>query len=227
MRTIVIGDIHGELNLLRALITKLQPQADDVLIFVGDYIDRGPDSKGVIDFLLELKHIHSCVFLRGNHEEMLLSSFNSGDQEVYDWWFRNGGLATLVSYQDESIIGMDIAPPSLVPESHMSFIRNTRLLHLLQDHNTVVTHAGFESDEAISTQLVKKDVWIRSHWEQVFSGENPDSFPWEMRVICGHTILQEPYRSEKLIGIDLGSFKTGKLCAYLVEEDRFVIAEVA
>ncbi len=95
MGLIAIGDIHGCVDTLDALLSRLAPAEDDHLIFIGDYIDRGPDSKGVIDRLLTLRQSQQCTFLRGNHEAFMLAYLQDREFEL---WGMNGGVATLRSY---------------------------------------------------------------------------------------------------------------------------------
>ena len=82
MRKFAVGDIHGCLHLLKKLIDIIQPTNEDTIIFLGDYIDRGPDSKGVIDFLIDLKDKTNCIFLIGNHEDMMLQYLKSYRNKV-------------------------------------------------------------------------------------------------------------------------------------------------
>ena len=82
MSIIAIGDIHGCARTLDALLQTLAPKSDETLLFVGDYIDRGPDSKGVIDRLIRLKKEHPCIFLRGNHEDLLLRYLDHGEFDL-------------------------------------------------------------------------------------------------------------------------------------------------
>lgn len=96
MRTLAIGDIHGCNAALRALLEKVRPESTDQVIFLGDYIDRGPASRAVIHTLLELRKACTTVFLRGNHEVMILDA--RGDATKASLWQSYGGLETLVSY---------------------------------------------------------------------------------------------------------------------------------
>ena len=95
-RYIAITDIHGELEKLNSVLSKIEFRDDDIIVFLGDYIDRGPDSKGVVERVLELGEKHKCVYLIGSHEYALLHSKND---EYYDYLFWNyGGPATVKSY---------------------------------------------------------------------------------------------------------------------------------
>jgi len=109
MGLIAIGDIHGCAKSLDALLERLELSDDDHLLFVGDYIDRGPDSKGVIDRLLDLREEYECTFLRGNHESLMLGYLNAG---AFNLWRVNGGIATLQSYMKNG------QPDVEIPEAH-------------------------------------------------------------------------------------------------------------
>src|SRR5437868_5510570 len=96
MRTLAIGDLHGCALHLDRLLAAVQPTAEDTLIFLGDYVDRGPDSRGVIERVLQLKQTHECLFLKGNHELMMLRArTDSSEMRI---WLQVGGAQTLGSY---------------------------------------------------------------------------------------------------------------------------------
>src|SRR6476646_6510 len=95
-RMLAIGDVHGCLTALDTLLGFVQPTPDDQLVFLGDYVDRGPDSKGVLNRLIELQRTGSAVFLRGNHEIMMLGARNGRDD--FRFWFACGGAEALESY---------------------------------------------------------------------------------------------------------------------------------
>ena len=119
MRTLAIGDIHGSYTALTTLLERVRPRPNDRLVFLGDYIDRGPGSRQVIDTLLELRKSCSPVFIRGNHEVMFLQSRIDPDQS--NLWQSYGGLETLHSYgaqyRDDWV--------SLIPNAHWEFFEQT------------------------------------------------------------------------------------------------------
>src|SRR5262249_30858987 len=100
MRTIAIGDIHGCLRALDLLLEVIQPRPDDVLITLGDYVDRGPDSRGVLDRLIELQSQCKLIALKGNHDIMMMRGRD--DFAAYEDWTHCGGKATLQSYGADS-----------------------------------------------------------------------------------------------------------------------------
>ena len=129
MRTIAIGDIHGCAKALRALIDSIQPEPEDLLVFLGDYVDRGPDSRGVIDLLIELKHRCRTVFLLGNHEIMFRGVLRGIDPSL---WLELGGRPTLTSYGGRI---------ENVPASHLEFLDQLQPYFETDQHMFV--HANF------------------------------------------------------------------------------------
>src|SRR5262249_48726451 len=125
-----VGDIHGERERLAALLASLPLQPDDRIVFVGDYMDRGPHAKGVVDLLLSLADDYACVFLAGNHESMFLD-FLGWRGEAYfagDAFLANGGDRTLASYGYFELA--DPAPQHLaLPAAHEKFYRELALYH--------------------------------------------------------------------------------------------------
>lgn len=212
MGMIAIGDIHGCAKTLDGLLRKLELMAEDHLIFVGDYIDRGPDSKGVIDRMLVLKEKYRCTFLRGNHEELLLGYLDDGE---YDIFAMNGGIATLSSYMTQQ-------GEMEIPDSHIEFVRDTELY--LETEEFVFVHAGLRPDLTVAQNLEGGNsevfLWERSHLK---AGD----LPWEKTVVCGHTPRPKPLNKPELINIDTGCVyyaypSMGTLTAVRLPEREFV-----
>ena len=215
MGLIAIGDVHGCAQSLDALIEKLAPAADDHLVFVGDYVDRGPDSKGVIERLFDLDERFECTFLRGNHEALMLDYLDHGEFEL---WRMNGGLPTLESYRASK-------GKIEIPESHVNFIRGTDLFYDADDFFFV--HAGLRPDFSVADNIKHGDerifLWERGHLQA-------KKVVWEKPVICGHTPHSEPISKDKLIMIDTGCVyhshpMLGKLSAVRLPEREFVSVE--
>ena len=171
-RLIAIGDIHGHLDKLNQLLRKVEPSVEDRLVFLGDYIDRGPDSKGVVDRLIAIKkQFPETIFLRGNHDQMLLDAlieigalegerlrdfspvFAAGvemsDLEVF---LLNGGQTTLASYNISSL-------RDGLPEKHLAFIRETLFLWRFEQFTFV--HAGIEAGVPLEQQDAEFLLWQR------------------------------------------------------------------
>lgn len=212
MGLIAIGDIHGCRKTFDALMDELAPATDDHLVFVGDYIDRGPDSKGVIDRMLEIRETYRCTFLRGNHERFMLDYLDDG---TFNLWSANGGVSTVRSYTDGRA-------QLNIPDEHAEFVRSTELYYQTDDFFFV--HAGLKPNLTIEENLDRfgEDVflWERGHMKA-------DSFAWEKPVVCGHTPQAEPINREKLLAIDTGCVYhmhpgLGRLTAVRLPERDFV-----
>jgi serine/threonine protein phosphatase 1 len=167
-RTIAIGDIHGCSVALRTLLPAINPQSDDTLVLLGDYIDRGPDSRGVLDQLIELVERCEVVPLLGNHELMLLQSLSN--REMFEFWRACGGNETLQSYGG-SLDNM--------PFEHLVFLRGLRRYH--ETEKFIFVHANY--DEALPIDQASDDLLFWEHVKWVppsphFSGKT---------VIVGHT----------------------------------------
>ena len=214
MGLIAIGDIHGCVGTLDVLLEHLAPTEDDHLIFVGDYIDRGPDSKGVIDRMLALAKSHRCTFLRGNHEAFMLTYLENRDFEL---WGMNGGVATLRSYAEgeESFH---------IPEEHITFVQQTELYYDTPDFFFV--HAGVRPELTIAENMAQcgEDVFL---WEREHLHALDYELAWEKTVVCGHTPKPEPLNRDKLIDIDTGCVyhmhpHMGHLTAVRLPEREFI-----
>ena len=197
--TYVIGDIHGCLRPLQRLLGKIAPQPGDEVVFIGDYIDRGPQSREVVDYLLGLPH--RCVFLLGNHEKMLLDYLDGKDEGLF---LPNGGLATIQSYGGHV---------TNIPPAHLRFFRDLRPMH--DTANYLFVHAGIRPLVPLERQRVEDLVWIRQEFFQ-FVGRFPKP------IVFGHTPLRKVLMAPDRIGIDTGCVYGGKLtCVRL--PDREVI----
>lgn len=171
MATYAIGDIHGCLTALTSLADAVQFQPDDTIVFLGDYIDRGPNSKGVIDWLLEFEKEHNAVFLKGNHEIMMLAARSSQAHLAY--WLGFGGAEVLDSYG----IGDDSGWALQIPAQHWDFV--DRGLTFYETPGAVFVHAGFNPERALTEQLEH-----HLYWEKYVE---PTAHPDGRWVICGHT----------------------------------------
>lgn len=209
---VVIGDIHGCVRSLEALWEKLEPVKDRPHIFVGDYIDRGEDSKGVVDFLLSVQSERRCIFLRGNHEQMLMSAEN---EDKFEIWMRNGGRLTMKSY------GYPASVHELPPD-HLEFYRTTLMYCELPSY--FIVHAGIPANVSIQEATAGDEHYDYMLWERLHL--NAFETPWEKTVIFGHTARAYPIRRDKMLGIDTGcvydSPGLGKLTAVQLPEMTFV-----
>ncbi len=147
-----IGDIHGCFNKLVSLMDKVNIDFNqDTIVFMGDYIDRGPDSFEVVEYLMHLKKKYSnIVLLKGNHEEMLLNYLSGSDRYLY---LSNGGQQTIESYMDRPY-NIKAGP---IPSDHLDFIKSLDLFYETEDY--IFVHAG-----------LKKRCHLKSKWQTIFSG---------------------------------------------------------
>jgi len=196
-RILIIGDIHGCLDLLKRLMEKINWDAKkDRLIFLGDYIDRGKDSRGVIDYILDLQKQSSRIeCLKGNHEAVFLDYLSGGDG---DRFLMNGGTSTLASYVADGVKG----PVPMIPGRHERFLLSLKMMVELDDF--YVVHAGFRPGVPIEKQNQEDMLWIR----RTFIYSNHD---FGKKIIFGHTPLMEPLIMENKIGIDTGAVYGRKL----------------
>ena len=201
MRYIVLTDIHGELEKLENVLSKIEAHKDDVFVFMGDYIDRGPDSRGVVDRVIEQSNYNKCIYLMGSHEYALL---HSKEDDYYDFLFKNyGGPATVRSYGSfENIFKI-----------HGEFFKNLQFYYLTD--NYLFVHAGINPDYPLEEQNEVDLVYIRGKF--IYSPHN-----LKQKIIFGHTEFSHPYIDEGKIGIDLGcgKFPYAKLCALILEDGR-------
>ena len=208
-RTLVIGDIHGCLAPLEHLWTAIAPKADDRIVFLGDYIDRGPDSKGVIDFILARLPDFDITCLTGNHEEKFFLA-RIDHTELAHWLEAWGGGATLQSYGPG---GFDD-----VPETHWDFLRQN--LPYLETDTHVFVHANLEPDLPLDQQppftLVHKK----------FGKPKPHVSGKVM--VCGHTALKShvPLNLGHAVCIDTDPGRGGWLTCLHVETERYWQANV-
>jgi serine/threonine protein phosphatase 1 len=208
-RLVCIGDIHGCVEELDVLLEGIAPTADDRLVFLGDYIDRGAASRATLDLLVDLRaRLPGTVFLRGNHEEMLLAYLGLGGDGA-DVFLRAGGVATLASY-DVEVRGR--AAPSRdeilarIPRAHLELLREGLLLHHAEGGYLFV-HAGVRPGVALAQQEARDLLWIR---EEFLAAEH--GFP--QTVVFGHTPLREVwFQARRKIGLDTGCVYGGRLSA--------------
>jgi len=170
-RILAIGDIHGCHVSLTRLLELVAPQAGDTLVFLGDYIDRGPASREVIESLIELSRHHKTVFLRGNHEVMMLEARN--DALKANLWGAVGGFEALISYDAE----YDTDWPSKIPAAHWQFLDETKPYFEATNH--IFVHGCLDADIDLEAQ---SDTTL--YWERIDTMRPHKS---GKQVVCGHT----------------------------------------
>ena len=222
-RIYCIGDIHGRVDLLKQLHDKIKLDSDTfsghkTIIYLGDYIDRGPDSKRVIDCILNEKLTNFTeVFLLGNHEQVLLQFVLSEDPTIANDWFKFGGLSTLASYgveirgiptlKDLSRLRTEFTEK--LPNTHFEFFKDLTLSFECGDY--FFAHAGINPKINLSNQRPEDLLWIREDFI------NSTLFHKKI-IVHGHTVTSEPEQLFNRIGIDTGAYSTGRLTCAVFEE---------
>jgi serine/threonine protein phosphatase 1 len=240
MATYAIGDIHGRSDLLRALLLRIHPSKNDVVVFLGDYIDRGSDSRGVIDRLIEYERSVDAqvVFLLGNHEQWLIETMD--DYTDHSWLFGMAGLSTVQSYSAEAAellrcelnsvgtklfeesVGLSYGPFfGSMPDRHTAFFRNLR--PFVRTSEVVCVHAGLSpGSPTVETVPEKVLIWGIEDWWNSYRGKD--------LVVYGHwgnarklgTSMQ-PNFCGNTVGIDCSN--EGKLMAIRFPDREFWIVE--
>lgn len=222
VRIYAIGDIHGRNDLLSDLLTKIE--ADDLsrgsaetqIIFLGDLMDRGPDSAGVIETAMALRVTGKNVrYLMGNHEEVFVRACRKNDPKTTRFFIRIGGEATVLSYDitRAEYIALDMEQLSerlatIVPQSHIDFIETFEDQIVIGDYAFV--HAGIRPGVPLAEQKPSDLRWIRED----FVGQRGDL---EKVVVYGHTIYEAVEERGSRIGIDTGAYASDKLTALALE----------
>ena len=201
-RILAIGDIHGRLDKLKALLGGISWIPDeDTLIFIGDYVDRGPESAGVIDHILGLKQwSENIICLRGNHEQIFLDFLEGKHTETFLY---NGGQATIDSYGGAE---------SGFPASHYEFLKN--LPYYYETDDFIFVHAGLRDEIPLAEQDPYDLLWIRE--EFIYS-----KYDHGKRVIFGHTPRRDPLIMPNKICIDTGAVYGGRLTCLEIPEMTF------
>lgn len=223
-RVFAIGDIHGRLDLLDDLLDQIAREnarrgpAQTVLIFLGDLIDRGPDSAAVIERLLTLSTPDWTMrFLLGNHEEVFLSVL-AGNYEALKFFNRIGGDATIASYgirkgdyaADDFYEVMDLLRDA-VPDRHVAFLQGFEDQIVIGDYAFV--HAGIRPGIPLAAQKAEDLRWIRHEFLKSDSAH-------EKTIVHGHTVTADVDERANRIGLDTGAQSNGRLSAMGFEGDQ-------
>ncbi len=206
-RILAISDIHGELELFNELLEKVNYNPSrDQLILLGDYIDRGPDSKGVLNRVMELKD-NGAIVLRGNHDEMMVNSVD-GVLGAKERWERNKGLATLQGY--DSTLNTMTNPRTKEFTGHVDFIRS--LDYYYETDNYIFVHAGVEPGVSMASADTHKLVWIREEFYEKYTGAKTIIFGHTpTHLLWGERKLDVFFGENNIIGIDGGAAYGGQL----------------
>lgn len=219
-----VGDIHGRADLLARMFERLEKDARPagarpVVVFLGDYIDRGPDSAEVIDLLLQGRpEGFERRFLKGNHEAAMLAFLS--DPIAHRAWLSHGGLETLASYgvgplptigsQSEDLVRARDGFAASLPPAHRAFYAGLERFASLGDY--LFVHAGVDPARPLARQSEEDLLWIRGRFLH-------DQRRYDQCVVHGHTPIDSPFRDERRIGLDTGAYFSDRLTAARFEAD--------
>lgn len=229
LRVYAIGDVHGRRDLLDNLLDQIvaddraRGAADTHIVFLGDLMDRGPDSSGVIDRAIELSQAlgDNVHFLMGNHEEVYLGAA-TGDEKLVRFFCKIGGRETILSYDiapqvynELSIEELAVRMPDLLTQRHIDFVKGFKDQIVMGDYAFV--HAGVRPGTSIEEQRPKDLRWIREEFIV-------DETPHDKLIVHGHTITEDVEECSNRIGIDTGAYMSGVLTALCLEgRDRWYL----
>ena len=222
--TFVIGDIHGGLKALQQVLNRANVTTNDKLIFLGDYVDGWSETPAVLDFLIDLSATYSCVFMQGNHEEMLLRWLKKEDDN--ELWRFHGGEVTVQSYQNI---------PLRTIEKHISFLEKLNEYYI-DDKNRLFVHAGFTHLKGVAFEYFRGMFWWdRTLWETAMAVDgnlSADSIRYPQRlklykeIYVGHTPVirfgaSAPMNFANVWNVDTGAAFTGKLSILNVDTKEY------
>ncbi|MEW5726877.1 MAG: metallophosphoesterase family protein [Pseudomonadota bacterium] len=231
-RVYAVGDVHGRADLLERMLADIgadaraRPAGRVVVVFLGDYVDRGPDSRQVVERLMAGPGGNLAgaewVCLKGNHEEYMLRFLT--ETSVGPAWCLNGGLATVRSYAgslpegaEADMPGLQLAFGRALPPAHLRFLSRLPLIHVEGDYAFV--HAGIRPGVALADQDPADLLWIRDDFLFEAGG-------FEKVVVHGHTPTAIPEVRPNRIGVDTGAYRSGRLTALVLEggDRSFIVA---
>jgi serine/threonine protein phosphatase 1 len=184
---------------------------------LGDYVDRGPDSRGVIEFLMEAQQTGALVCLKGNHEDMMVRACRAEDSRDAFHWLCNGGGATLISYgASDTTVGL-----STVPEEHLTWMEG--LPHIVQDDHRIYVHAGIMPGLQIEDNDEEVCLWVRER----FLRAKAQDFPADLHIVHGHSPVwvgkpdaSKPELLDHRTNLDTAAFHTGILTVGVFDADQ-------
>ncbi|MDE3016698.1 MAG: serine/threonine protein phosphatase [Pseudomonadota bacterium] len=220
-----IGDIHGMLAPLQQLHHRIKADEkrsgakETLIVFLGDYIDRGKRSKEVVDYLIEQQRSgQRYIFLKGNHEQGMLQFL--ADPVRGSLWLKWGGIETIASYGIDpftAVNGSGALPrlaanlQNALPPEHQQFYRNLKPLH--EEDGYIFVHAGLRPGVPLAEQKEQDLLSIREEFVDA-------NHAFGKQIVFGHTIFEAPYHKNGKIGVDTGAYMTGTLTCAVLEENR-------
>lgn len=223
-RILVIGDIHGGLKAINQVFERAKVTTDDRLIFLGDYVDGWSESPKVLDFLIELNKKNRCVFIRGNHDDLLLNWLSESRDNLE--WYKHGGESTVLAYANISVVKKQI---------HIEFLKSLQNYYL-DEQNRLFIHAGFTNINGIRYEFFPKlFYWDRTLWETALSldesiPKNSLFYPRRLtlydEIYIGHTPVTRigktiPIQKACVWNIDTGAAFNGALTILDIDTKEF------
>jgi serine/threonine protein phosphatase 1 len=223
-RILVIGDIHGGLKAINQVFERAKVTTDDTLIFLGDYVDGWSESPQVLDFLIELNKKNRCVFIRGNHDDLLLNWLSESRDNLE--WYKHGGESTVLAYANISVVKKQI---------HIEFLKSLQNYYL-DEQNRLFIHAGFTNINGIRYEFFPKlFYWDRTLWETALSldesiPKNSLFYPRRLtlydEIYIGHTPVTRigktiPIQKACVWNIDTGAAFNGALTILDIDTKEF------
>jgi serine/threonine protein phosphatase 1 len=223
-RTFVIGDIHGGLRGLHQIIERAKVAKTDTLIFLGDYVDGWSESPQVIDYLISLENKQNCIFIKGNHDDLLLKWLEESKDNLQ--WYQHGGESTVLAYANVSF---------KKKLKHIEFLKNLKDYHL-DNQNRLFIHAGFTNLNGVEYEYFPRlFYWDRTLWETALALDTTiplDSFLYPKRlklykeIYIGHTPVTKieqtiPIQKASVWNIDTGAAFFGPLTILDIDTKEF------
>lgn len=224
MRTLVIGDIHGGLRAVKQIFEKATVTKEDKLIFLGDYVDGWSESPQVLDFLIELNKTHRCIFIRGNHDELLCNWLGESRDNLM--WYNHGGESTVKAYLNVS---------EKNKQKHVQFLKSLQDYHIDQN-NRLYVHAGFTNMSGVELEHFPRLLfWDRTLWETALSLDTdipqddvryPKRFSIYSEIYIGHTPVTRigettPVKKACVWNIDTGAAFKGPLTIFDADTKQY------
>jgi serine/threonine protein phosphatase 1 len=226
-KTFVIGDIHGGLKALVQVLERATVSKNDTLIFLGDFVDGWSESPAVLDFLIALEKSHNCIFIKGNHDDLLLQWLTGKKVDFNEeLWFQHGGKATAMAYEKIT---------TAKKEAHITFLQSLQNYHI-DAQNRLFVHAGFTNLKGVEQEYFKPlFYWDRTLWEMVLGLDSKlDTtslhYPKRLRlyseIFIGHTPVTQignevPVSFANVWNVDTGAAFKGKLSIMDVVSKEF------
>jgi serine/threonine protein phosphatase 1 len=226
-KTFVIGDIHGGLKALFQVLERAKVSKNDTLIFLGDFVDGWSESPAVLDFLIALEKTHNYIFIKGNHDDLLLQWLTGNKIDFNEQlWFQHGGKATAMAYEK-------ISPSE--KEAHITFLQSLQNYHI-DAQNRLFVHAGFTNLKGVEQEYFKPlFYWDRTLWEMVLALDSkldsgslhyPKRLQLYSEIFIGHTPVTQigndvPISFANVWNVDTGAAFKGKLSIMDVATKEF------